>query len=396
MASSTVFFFLLTVISLLLTHSHAQSTCATQKFTNNKRYDRCSDLPQLGSYLHWFLDTAKDSVSIVFIAPPATPDGWISWAINPNGDGMAGSQSLIAYKASNGSILVNTYNISSYGSIVEGKLAFDVTDMRGEYSESDGMMRIFATVELPEKGQTTINQVWQVGGSVKAGGFPARHAFLAPNLGSKGSLNLLSGEIAGGGNGNSKTKKRNIHGILNAMSWGILFPVGVIIARYLRTFPAADPTWFYLHGFCQVSAYAIGVAGWGTGLKLGSESKGVKYSGHRNIGIALFCLATLQVCALFLRPKKEHKIRFYWNIYHHGTGYAVVVLGILNVFKGLQILSPASKWRSAYIIIISILGVIALVLEVLTWIVVLKRKRKSVKATKPYDNGDAKQLPLAP
>lgn len=97
-----------------------------------------------------------------------------------------------------------------------------------------------------------------------------------------------------------------------------------------------------------------------------------------------------------MRPKKEHKIRFYWNIYHHGTGYAVVVLGILNVFKGLQILSPASKWRSAYIIIISILGVIALVLEVLTWIVVLKRKRKSVKATKPYDNGDAKQLPLAP
>lgn len=86
-----------------------------------------------------------------------------------------------------------------------------------------------------------------------------------------------------------------IHGVLNVVSWGIMFPVGVIIARYLRTFPSADPAWFYLHAFCQSSAYAIGVAGWGTGLKLGGESKGVQYSGHRNIGIALFSLATVQV-----------------------------------------------------------------------------------------------------
>ena len=92
-----------------------------------------------------------------------------------------------------------------------------------------------------------------------------------------------------------------IHGVLNAVSWGILFPLGVIIARYLRTFPSADPAWFYLHAACQVSAYAIGVAGWGTGLKLGSESQGIVYSVHRNIGIALFCLATIQVkrCLMF-------------------------------------------------------------------------------------------------
>lgn len=89
-----------------------------------------------------------------------------------------------------------------------------------------------------------------------------------------------------------------IHGILNAVSWGILFPFGIIIARYLRTFQSADPAWFYLHVACQLSAYVIGVAGWGTGLKLGSQSKGVMYSDHRNIGIALFCLATVQVFPL--------------------------------------------------------------------------------------------------
>ncbi|XP_076959121.1 cytochrome b561 and DOMON domain-containing protein At3g25290-like [Bidens hawaiensis] len=196
-------------------------------------------------------------------------------------------------------------------------------------------------VWLSENGQMTVNQVWQVGGSVKEKGVPARHAFQPENLGSKGILNLLSGEILGGGS--SATKKRNIHGILNAVSWGILFPVGIMMARYLRTFPTVDPAWFYLHGSLQVSAYAIGVTGWVTGLKLGSESKGVKYSGHQNIGITLFCLATLQVFVLFLRPKRGHKIRFYWNIYHHETGYIVIILGVLNVFKGLENLSPSSK-----------------------------------------------------
>lgn len=74
-----------------------------------------------------------------------------------------------------------------------------------------------------------------------------------------------------------------------------MFPTGIVLARYLKVFPSADPAWFYLHVSCQVSAYAIGVAGWGTGLKLGSESKSITYSTHRNIGITLFVFATLQV-----------------------------------------------------------------------------------------------------
>jgi len=91
-------------------------------------------------------------------------------------------------------------------------------------------------------------------------------------------------------------KSEQVHGVLNAVSWGILMPLGAIIARYMRVFKSADPAWFYLHVTCQFSAYVIGVAGWGTGLKLGSQSPGIVYHSHRNIGIALFCFATLQVC----------------------------------------------------------------------------------------------------
>jgi len=79
------------------------------------------------------------------------------------------------------------------------------------------------------------------------------------------------------------------------MSWGTLMPLGAIIARYLKVFKSADPAWFYLHVTCQTSAYIVGVAGWGTGLKLGSDSTGVTYDTHRALGITLFCLGTLQV-----------------------------------------------------------------------------------------------------
>lgn len=74
-----------------------------------------------------------------------------------------------------------------------------------------------------------------------------------------------------------------------------MMPTGAIIARYLRVSKSAGPAWFYLHVSCQSSAYVIGVAGWATGLKLGGESPGIQFTAHRAIGIALFCLATVQV-----------------------------------------------------------------------------------------------------
>lgn len=101
----------------------------------------------------------------------------------------------------------------------------------------------------------------------------------------------------------------------------------------------------------------------------------------------------LQIFALFIRPQKDHKYRYFWNIYHHSLGYTIIVLGIINIFRGFDILSPEKKWKATYIIVIAALGVIALLLEVITWIVVLKRK----SSTKPYDgynNGQSRQQPL--
>lgn len=365
------------LLSLSLPSSHAQTgACGNYKFTSNKIFTSCSNLPYLNSFLHWTFEQSTGKLQMAYRHTGITTSNWVAWAINPNlnseSSAMLGAQSLVAFQQSNGTTRVYKSPISSYQTnLAEGNLDYVVSDLSAEYLNNDEMI-IFATWTLPTNS-TTILQVWQQG--PVSSDSPSVHPTVAPNTNAKQTLNLLSGQTASSGGGGSRIRKKNIHGILNAVSWGVLMPFGAMVARYLKVFKSADPAWFYLHATCQTSAYVVGVAGWATGLKLGSDSTGIQYDTHRNIGITLFCLGTLQVFALLLRPNKDHKFRFHWNIYHHATGYAVIILSIVNIFEGFDILQPEKKWKNAYIGLIIALGVQAALLEAYTWYVVLKRKR---------------------
>ncbi|KAJ0570831.1 putative cytochrome b561/ferric reductase transmembrane [Helianthus annuus] len=96
--------------------------------------------------------------------------------------------------------------------------------------------------------------------------------------------------------------------------------------------------------------------------------------------MVLFTLGTIQALSLLLRPKPNNKYRFYWNIYHHSIGYTVILLSIINVFKGFDILDPDKKWEKAYIGILILLAVITVILEAYTWFIVLKMKEEEKRA----------------
>lgn len=215
LALATLFLATLMVLPLSLV---AAATCTSQTFTNNKLYSFCNDLPALNSYLHWTYDPAQSTLSIAFIAPPAKPNGWISWAINPTATGMVGSQALIAFKDSKGSMTVKTYNVSSYGPVTDSKVWYEVKESSAEFS--GGVMRLFANIVLPEKLKSTVNHVWQVGPSV-TGGVPDKHEFQPGNLNSKGSLDLLRGQSTGDSGGDSITKKRNVSSLILLMKFQI-------------------------------------------------------------------------------------------------------------------------------------------------------------------------------
>ncbi|KAF3451839.1 hypothetical protein FNV43_RR07935 [Rhamnella rubrinervis] len=371
------------VLASLFLSSSAQ-TCNSYSFSANQVFSACNDLPYLNSFLHWTYDQSSGKLQMAFRQTGVTSSTWVAWAINPTATGMAGSQSLVAYPQSSGAPVVYTAPIADYGTtLARGNLTYEVSDLTATYQNNE--MVIFATWTLPTT-VTTINQVWQTG-PLSGTTIQSHSTTNTANLNSKGTLNLLSGQSQTQGGGNSRLKKRNTHGVLNAVSWGILMPAGAIIARYMRVFKSADPAWFYLHVTCQTSAYIVGVAGWATGLKLGSDNGKIQHTTHRNIGITLFCLGTLQVFALLLRPKKDHKFRLYWNIYHHSVGYTVIILSIVNIFKGFDILDPEEKWKNAYIGVIIALGAIAVFLEAFTWFVVLRRKKSEGKGLYNGTNG---------
>lgn len=173
-----------------------------------------------------------------------------------------------------------------------------------------------------------------------------------------GTLDLLSGKVTATKGGASTTLRfKQVHGTINAVSWGFLMPVGAITARYMKVFKSADPAWFYAHIICQSLAYLIGIAGAGTGIYLGNKSHGIQHSMHRTIGILLLVLGFIQVLALKLTPK-EHKYRIWWNIYYHSVGYAIIILSIFNIFEGFNILNPLKIWRLVYACVLIVLGAI--------------------------------------
>ncbi|KDP32910.1 hypothetical protein JCGZ_13691 [Jatropha curcas] len=369
--------------------SSSAQRCSSYTFSSNQIFSACSDLPYLNSFLHWNYNSSSNKLQIAYRQAGVSSSNWVAWAINPTSKGMVGSQALIAYQKSDGTIKAYTSPISSYQpSLQEGKLSYDVSDLSATYANNE--MIIFANLELSNIGSTTINQVWQEG--PVSGDTPQIHPTSGANVQSMGTVNLLSG-AAGASEGNDKIRKRNIHGVLNAVSWGIMMPIGALIARYLKVLKSADPAWFYLHVSCQSIAYIVGVAGWGTGLKLGSDSPSIQYDAHRTIGIILFCLGTLQVFALLLRPKPDHKYRLYWNIYHHTVGYTVIILSIINIFKGFKILNPEKKWKNAYIGVIAALAFNAVWLEGYSWYLVVKKRcsENAGKMPPPINGYSARQ-----
>ncbi|XVF21303.1 hypothetical protein REPUB_Repub12eG0079300 [Reevesia pubescens] len=188
---SLILLFSLWVTLISPTHS---IDCSSLKLPGGlKHYSNCTKLPTLNSTLHFTYNATNSSLSIAFSAAPSNPNGWIAWAINPTATGMAGSQALLAFKEK-GSVIVKTYNISSYSSIVEGKLSFDVWDLEAE-SGDDGNMVIYGSLKVPVNAEK-LNQVWQVGPGV-TNGHPMKHEFAKANLASNGELKLVEKVTSG-------------------------------------------------------------------------------------------------------------------------------------------------------------------------------------------------------
>jgi len=193
MARSVIFLAAIFLSFCTLSCIAQQQPCTAYKFSNNKQFSSCSDLPVLRSSLHWNYHPLSSRVEVAFRHTGVTDRRWIAWAINPNSGGMIGSQAIVSFQRTDGSLAVYTSPITSYGTRLEqGNLSFPVLDLSATNQNNE--MIIYASLEL-HRNISTVNHLWQVGPMSE--NTPMMHSVSpsSPNVKSMGSLDFSSGRI---------------------------------------------------------------------------------------------------------------------------------------------------------------------------------------------------------
>ncbi|KAI9115711.1 hypothetical protein K1719_013380 [Acacia pycnantha] len=273
----------------------------------------------------------------IFIIPKnnANRKSWIAWAVNPTSAGMVGSQAFVAFQKSDGTMTAYTSPVTSYGTTLEERsLNFEVYGVSASFE--DGTMILYASFKLPGNSKCWIDWIYL-------------------NLVCPGSRNIEWNRV-----GNYDANR-------------------AMMGRYLKAFEATGSTWFHLHRACQILAYIIGTA---ASLSASSCQTHLCRLYHLSVlympPLESLCSSRscIRVLAAIFLGRQTSQARTFWNIFHYVIGYGVIVLSIINMFRGFSISNTGRSWRNAYFCVIVSLGCVALTLEVITWFLACKRRNK--------------------
>ncbi|PWA60651.1 DOMON domain-containing protein [Artemisia annua] len=357
--SSLYFWFILG--SLHLIHSQTiQDSCRSSNLAYlNARipFDTssliCSNVWSSEGFILRAAQTGPTLWSFVLSAPSA--NSYVGMGFSPNG-GMVGSSAVVGWVADEGSATMKKYYLGgktpSLVIVDEGNLQIlPNTSCIISYSS-----RLYLGFQLVS-GLPSRQLVMAVGSSNNQPPKSPSFQLTAHRNQISVAFNYASGESNEESAPYSDLKR--IHGILNAVGWGVLLPIGAMIARYLKH---VGSYWFYAHSSIQLSGFFIGLSGIITGLIL-SDRIDVNVSKHKAIGLIVISLAILQIIAVLIRPRKGSKSRKFWNWYHHNVGRVLIVLAAVNVFYGIHLANAGSEWNVTYGVFLGVIVTIALSLE---------------------------------
>ncbi|XP_059664621.1 cytochrome b561 and DOMON domain-containing protein At3g25290-like [Cornus florida] len=384
--------FILVLFSTISTIAHTHP--CSQEFYNlasRRNINHCKKLNPLGAEFGWEYHQGSSNITILFAAKLESEVGWLAWGVNPQDKPqMVGTRAIIGIKQPNGSRIINTYNITGDTKLgcrlLPTDIDLEVRRMKFEYFSRNQYYAINATLVLPSAyNMSRLNIVWQVG-HASSGTQPLMHPATIQHLDSSETIDLNSGQGTRS-IGEHPMHLRKVHGILNIVGWGTLMPIGVIVARYFRTFPVPINWWFRLHIFFEIVGYTLGTVGWIIGLCLGHVSEYYTFRTHRILATSIFTFTTLQMVALRLRPRATDDYRKYWDMYHHFLGYALLALISVNIFHGIAILKPQNNWKWIYIGLLGILLSITLVMEIYTWVAFARKNKRTNTTPTNTDQG---------
>uniref|UniRef100_A0A803MFM9 Cytochrome b561 and DOMON domain-containing protein n=2 Tax=Chenopodium quinoa TaxID=63459 RepID=A0A803MFM9_CHEQI len=294
-----------------------------------------------------------------FLLSASNTNSWLGIGFSTNGQ-MVGSSAMVGWMYQNGTGVVKQYDL-------QGKEPDKVLPDAGDLTVVDNSSTVFIdanrihlafqinTVEPQKELLYAVGPYGQL--PVDSGGLKLlEHRDMG-----QASLDYTTGKSQA--KSSPYTGIKRTHGALNMIGWGILMPIGAIVARYFRQW---DPIWFYSHIAIQIFSFLFGLVGFILGFVVKDFIK-AEVTHHKNIGILILILACFQVMALLIRPKKGTKPRKYWNWYHHNAGRILVILAISNIFYGIRLGMEGSSWYGTYAVILALMVLVAIVLEIRLW-----------------------------
>ncbi|KAG8385303.1 hypothetical protein BUALT_Bualt03G0027900 [Buddleja alternifolia] len=133
-----------------------------------------------------------------------------------------------------------------------------------------------------------------------------------------------------------KTFDIMVHGILLWASMGFLMPVGILTMRMSSTRDCRQTTHkivFYVHAILQVLTVLLVTIGAVLSIR---KFENAFDNNHQRIGLALYGAIYVQIMIGCRRPKRGAKGRSAWYFSHWILGTTISLVGILNIYTGLQ------------------------------------------------------------
>ncbi|GMH20853.1 hypothetical protein Nepgr_022695 [Nepenthes gracilis] len=288
-----------------------------------------------------------------FLLSAPDPNSYVAIGFSNNGL-MVGSSAMVGWIQS-GSGLIKQYYLGGLNPSAVTPDQGDLTVVDNSSVAFGQSSRIFLAFQL-SASQPSNHLIYAVGPS----GFqPSSPGYLLMQHSTVVSttLDYTTGESQA--QSSSYRGIKRTHGAMSMVAWGILIPIGVMVARYFRGW---DPIWFYAHATIQVIAFTFGLIGVILGLIV-YDLLSSHVTTHKGIGMFVLGLGCLQMMAILARPEKGTKWRKYWNWCHYFTGRMLMIFAVANAFYGIHLGMEGPSWTDAYAATLAVLFIAAVLLE---------------------------------
>ncbi|KAL8088377.1 cytochrome b561 domain-containing protein At4g18260-like [Apium graveolens] len=126
-----------------------------------------------------------------------------------------------------------------------------------------------------------------------------------------------------------------VHGLLLWSSMGFLMPVAILAIRMSNREASGRKSkfLFYMHATLQILSVFVVTAGAVLSIR---KFENTFNNTHQKMGLGLYGVIWLQALTGFFRPQRGNKGRSVWYLVHWILGTTVSLLGIVNIYTGLQ------------------------------------------------------------